>query len=63
MNFMEDDYCPIKTKEGKCKIGEECNYILCWEKMHYYQAPKFFEEKMLKWIHNKRGDESRWKNK
>lgn len=58
---MEEDYCPIKTKDGKCEVGGECDHIQCWEKMHYHKFPSLFEEKMSKWARTRREDESRWK--
>jgi len=60
---MENDYCPIKTKEGKCGAGGECNHIDCWEKMHYVKQPEAYQKRMLKWEEVKRGDEDRWRNK
>lgn len=63
MAETKGDYCPIKTQDGKCGAGGECNHINCWEKMHYINPSEAYKEKMLKWIEVRRGDESRWRNK
>jgi len=60
---MEEDYCPIKTLDGKCGAGGECDHRKCWEKMHYYKVPDGLGQKMRKWEDIKRGDKERWKNK
>jgi len=50
------DYCPIRTKEGKCGAGGECNHLYCWEKIHYGKNPELLEQKMLKWREHRRGE-------
>jgi len=58
----EKDYCPIKTADGKCGAGGKCDYVLCWEKMHYNTTPESLEQKMLKWKEYRRR-EVRWRDK
>lgn len=58
--FIEN-YCPIKTKEGICRDGKECDHVLCLEKIHYNMIPGLLEQKMLKWRTYRRG-EVRWKD-
>lgn len=59
---MEEDYCPIKTENGKCGAGGECDHSRCWEKMHYDKIPDGLEQKMLKWEQHRK-EAVRWKDK
>jgi len=57
-----ESYCPIRQDDGKCGAGGDCDYINCWEKIHYGKTPKLIEDKFLKWREHRRG-EVRWKDK
>jgi len=56
------DYCPIKTKDGMCGVGRECNHIGCWEKIHYRNPTNVIEQKMKKWEAHRRIDNRLNKN-
>lgn len=60
MYFMGTGYCPIKTEEGKCGAGGECNRDKCWEKIHYGSPPKELSDKIEKWRSVRRGDGKKW---
>lgn len=56
----DEHYCPIKTPDGKCGAGGECDRRYCWEKMHYKVLPEEFKRKMKNWESARRFNKKRW---